>query len=215
MKIACLHTAQSNVDVFEQAARDLHIPEGTLKHQVMAHLLAQAEAAGGMTPEIEKETIAALAELRTDADVVLLTCSTLGSAANYLAQDPGIVRVDLALAQEAAKAGAPIVVLCAAPTTIKPTAALFRAVAPKAPLAIELIPHAWETFKAGQMAEYFKLIAERAQQALDEGAGCVALAQASMAGAKNLLSHPKVLTSPHSALRREWTRLQAIFGTEA
>ncbi|WP_029593171.1 hypothetical protein [Franconibacter pulveris] len=215
MKIACLHTAQSNVEVFEQAARDLHIPEGTLKHQVMAHLLAQAEAAGGMTPEIEKETIAALAELRTDADVVLLTCSTLGSAANYLAQDPGIVRVDLALAQEAAKAGEPIVVLCAASTTIKPTAALFRAVAPKAPLAVELIPHAWDTFKAGQMTEYFALIAERAQQALDEGAGCVALAQASMAGAKNLLPHPKVLTSPHSALRREWTRLQAIFGTEA
>ncbi|MDU6924467.1 glutamate racemase [Franconibacter helveticus] len=217
MKIACLHTAQSNVDVFEHAAREVGIPAGTLSHQVMPHLLAQAEAVGGMTPEIEKETIAALAELRTDADVVLLTCSTLGSAANYLAQDPGIVRVDLALAQEAAaaRAGGPVVVLCAAPTTIKPTAALFRAVAPNAPLAVELIPGAWDAFKAGQLEAYFAMIAERAQQALDEGAGCVALAQASMAGAKSRITHPKVLTSPHSALHREWTRLQSIFGAQA
>ena len=221
MKIACLHTAQSNVDVFEHAAREVGIPAGTLSHQVMPHLLAQAEAAGGMTPEIEKETIAALAELRTDADVVLLTCSTLGSAANYLAQDPGIVRVDLALAQEAAaaaaaaRAGGPVVVLCAAPTTIKPTAALFRAVAPNAPLAVELIPGAWDAFKAGQLEAYFAMIAERAQQALDEGAGCVALAQASMAGAKSRITHPKVLTSPHNALHREWTRLQSIFGAQA
>lgn len=216
MKIACLHTAQSNAEVFEHAARELAIPEGTLSHKVMPHLLAQAEAAGGMTAEIEKEAIAALADLRTDADVVLLTCSTLGSAANYLAQDPGIVRVDLALAQEAAAAaaGKPVVVLCAAPTTLKPTAALFRAVAPNAPLAIELIPGAWDLFKAGQQEDYFALIAAQAQKALDEGAGCVALAQASMAGAKSFIPHPQVLTSPHSALRREWARLTAIFGPE-
>ncbi len=94
MKIACLHTAQSNVAVFDKAARALNLPQDALTHKVMPHLLEQAQAAGGVTPEIEKETIAALADLRTDADVVLLTCSTLGGAADFLAQDPGIMRVD-------------------------------------------------------------------------------------------------------------------------
>ncbi len=99
MKIACLHTAQSNVAIFDEAARALDLPQDALTHKVMPHLLDQAQAAGGVTPEIEKETIAALADLRTDADVVLLTCSTLGGAADFLAQDPGIMRVDRALAQ--------------------------------------------------------------------------------------------------------------------
>ena len=216
MKIACLHTAQSNVEVFDNAARDVGLPAGTLSHRVMPHLLAQAEAAGGMTVEIEKEAIAALAELRTDADTVLLTCSTLGTAANYLAQDPGIVRVDLALAREAAAVagGQPIVVLCAALTTLKPTAALFRAVAPTAPLAVEFIPGAWDLFRAGQQEAYFQLIADYAQQAFAKGAGCVALAQASMAGACALFANPKLLASPHIALKREWARLQSIFGPQ-
>ncbi len=113
MKIACLHTAQSNVAVFDKAARALNLPQDALTHKVMPHLLEQAQAAGGVTPEIEKETIAALADLRTDADVVLLTCSTLGGAADFLAQDPGIMRVDRALAQATVTAGQPVVVLCA------------------------------------------------------------------------------------------------------
>ncbi|WP_105629831.1 glutamate racemase [Cronobacter sakazakii] len=201
MKIACLHTAQSNVAVFDEAARALNLPQDALTHKVMPHLLEQAQAAGGVTPEIEKETIAALADLRTDADVVLLTCSTLGGAADFLAQDPGIMRVDRALAQADVTAGQPVVVLCAAPTTLHPTAALFRATLPQTtPLGVELIPDAWALFESGQHDAFHQRVAEAAQQAFARGAGCVALAQASMAGAERYFSPPKLLTSPRAAL---------------
>ncbi|EOC0056270.1 glutamate racemase [Cronobacter turicensis] len=209
MKIACLHTAQSNVAVFDEAARALNLPQDALTHKVMPHLLEQAQAAGGVTPEIEKETIAALADLRTDADVVLLTCSTLGSAADFLAQDPGIMRVDRALAQAAATAGQPVMVLCAAPTTLHPTAALFRAtLAPTTPLGVEIIPDAWALFQSGQHEAFHQRIAEAAEQAFARGAGCVALAQASMAGAERYFSHPKLLTSPRAALAQIVARVE-------
>ncbi|EOW6702781.1 glutamate racemase [Cronobacter malonaticus] len=210
MKIACLHTAQSNVAVFDEAARALNLPQDALiTHKVMPHLLEQAQAAGGVTPEIEKETIAALADLRTDADVVLLTCSTLGSAADFLAQDPGIMRVDRALAQAAATAGQPVVVLCAAPTTLHPTAALFRAtLPPTTPLGVEIIPDAWALFQSGQHDAFHQRVAEAAQQAFARGAGCVALAQASMAGAERYFSHPKLLTSPRAALAQIVARVE-------
>ncbi|ELY7487926.1 glutamate racemase [Cronobacter turicensis] len=209
MKIACLHTAQSNVAVFNEAARALNLPQDALTHKVMPHLLEQAQAAGGVTPEIEKEAIAALADLRTDADVVLLTCSTLGPAADFLAQDPGIMRVDRALAQAAVAAGQPVMVLCAAPTTLHPTAALFRAtLAPTTPLGVEIIPEAWALFQSGQHEAFHQRIAQAAEQAFARGAGCVALAQASMAGAERYFSHPNLLTSPRAALAQIVARVE-------
>ncbi|EKY3196331.1 glutamate racemase [Cronobacter turicensis] len=209
MKIACLHTAQSNVAVFNEAARALNLPQDAITHKVMPHLLEQAQAAGGVTPEIEKEAIAALADLRTDADVVLLTCSTLGPAADFLAQDPGIMRVDRALAQAAATAGQPVMVLCAAPTTLHPTAALFRAtLAPTTPLGVEIIPEAWALFQSGQHEDFHQRIAQAAEQAFARGAGCVALAQASMAGAERYFSHPNLLTSPRAALAQIVARVE-------
>lgn len=86
MRIACLHTAASNAAVFDAAC-----PAGVrLTHAVRPDLLAAAEAAGGLTPEIAAATAEALRGLEGDA--VLLTCSTLGPAAG------GALRADAALA---------------------------------------------------------------------------------------------------------------------
>ncbi|HUN50891.1 MAG TPA: hypothetical protein VMU42_07235, partial [Candidatus Sulfotelmatobacter sp.] len=75
MAIACLHTAESNVAVFDAAAAALG---ANLTHLVRADLLQAAEAAGGMTPAVAARTAALLHRLAEDADAVLLTCSTLG-----------------------------------------------------------------------------------------------------------------------------------------
>lgn len=72
--IACLHTAQSNIAVFETAAREVGFPPSVLSHEVRADLLARAEEAGGVTDEIADETAAALQALSHMADVVILTC---------------------------------------------------------------------------------------------------------------------------------------------
>ena len=187
MKIACLHTAESNVAVFE-AAR----PDGvSLSHAVRPDLLAAAEAEG-LTPAIAAATIEALGAM--DGDAVLLTCSTLGPAAGAA----GAVRADAALADAAVATGGTVEVLCAAPSTLAATAELFGAAAGHtgARVVVRLVPGAWPLFHAGDHAGYAALIARDAETSR---ADVVALAQASMAPAARMTACP-VLTCPQAAL---------------
>ena len=82
--IACLHTAPGNEALFEQAAEDVGLPVGVLRHITMPQLLRAAEAAGGLTPAIEDDVIRVLTSLSRDASAVMLTCSTLGPAVDRL-----------------------------------------------------------------------------------------------------------------------------------
>ena len=189
MKIACLHTAESNVAIFE-AAR----PDGvSLTHVVRPDLLAAAEA-GGLTPEIAAATARALNVLRDSADAVVLTCSTLGPAAGAA----GALRADAALAEAAVAGGGAVEVLCAAPSTLAATAALFGAAARRtgARVTIRLVPGAWALFHAGDHAAYAERIARDAEASR---ADVVVLAQTSMAPAAGLTERA-VLTCPGIAL---------------
>lgn len=47
LRIACLHTVDSNVAVFSAAAQGLDV---SLSHSVRSDLLSRSEAAGGLTP---------------------------------------------------------------------------------------------------------------------------------------------------------------------
>jgi hypothetical protein len=187
MRIACLHTAESNVAIFEAAC-----PEGVrLSHAVRPDLLAAAEAEG-LTPAITAATVEALEAL--DADTVLLTCSTLGPAAGAT----GALRADAALAEAAVSGGGAVEVLCAAPSTLAVTAELFGAAASDtgARVTIRLVPGAWDLFHSGDHAGYAALIARDADASR---ADVVALAQASMAPAAALTTRA-VLTVPQAAL---------------
>ncbi len=191
MRIACLHTAASNVVLFE-AAR----PDGVrLSHAVRPDLLAAAEAEG-LTPAIAAATAEALGALAKDegTDAVLLTCSTLGPAA----EAAGALRADAALAEAASAGGGTVEVLCAAPSTLTVTAELFGAAAGRtgARVTVRLVPGAWGLFHAGDQAGYAALIARDAEASR---ADVVALAQASMAPAAQLTARP-VLTCPEAAL---------------
>jgi hypothetical protein len=190
-RIACLHSAASNIAVFEAAARDL--PGITLRHELREDLLREAEAAGGLTAAIAERTAAALSALATAGDPVLLTCSTLGPAI----AGTTALRVDAALAREAAARGGRVVVLCAVETTIGPTRDIFAAAGVAAEL--RLVPDAWAAFRAGDVTRYHALIRAAAEAALAEGASSVALAQASMAGAAE--GDPRILASPAAGLR--------------
>lgn len=205
MRIACLHAAQSNIAVFEAAAAELGVPPGALLHVVRPDLLAATEKAGALTAQIASETAAVLKGLSNDADAVLLTCSALGPAVAALASPvrERIVRVDAALAQDAFKQAGKVVVLCATEATISPTTQLFEAAASRtgASLDVRLVPGAWAAFKSADTQAYFSLLAEAADAAYAEGAGIVALAQASMAPAAVLVTAgPRPLTSPASGL---------------
>jgi hypothetical protein len=128
VRIACLHTAKSNVPVFESALRELDLIGVELRHSVRPDLLAAAEQAGGLTPAIAQRTRDALRALCADADAVLLTCSTLGPAVAEAAATTSVplLRVDGALARQAVRDGGKIVVLCAVETTLEPSRHLFE-----------------------------------------------------------------------------------------
>src|SRR5579863_714126 len=106
-RIACLHTAASNVLVFDAALREMGLVGVELRHAVRADLLAAAERTAGLTPAIVQQTGDALRALCADADAVLLTCSTLGPVAEATAPTAPVpvLRVDAALAREAVRDG--------------------------------------------------------------------------------------------------------------
>lgn len=218
LNIHCLHSANSNIAVFEAARRRLGNPRLMLKHRVRSDLLAAAEAAGAPTPEVLQKTAAELRLLARGGDAVLLTCSTLGEAVPLAARDLSmpVLRVDEALAAAAVAAGGAVIVLCAAGTTTGPTRLLFEklAMASGATVEVRLVPGAWEAFRAGDSDRYFALVAEAADGAAAEGA-TVALAQASMAGAVPLVRRQPPLTSPDAGLAAALAAAEASAGSGA
>ncbi|UPY38370.1 hypothetical protein [Sediminicoccus sp. KRV36] len=189
LTIACLHTAHSNVPLFEAAAQAL--PGGALRltHHVHPALLREP------TPDTLREAATLLHDLAQVADAVLLTCSTIGAAA-ALAQDAArpVLRADGALAEAATRTGGRVQVLYAAPTTRAPTQAVFEAAAARtgATLHLHLVEGAWAMFLAGDLAAYHARIAETARGL----PGRIVLAQASMAGAAALMPEAPPLTVP-------------------
>jgi hypothetical protein len=204
MRIACLHSAESNVAVFARAARSLGLPEDALTHTVRPDLLLAAEYTGGLDVESEREAAHALEELARTADAVLLTCTTLGPAATRAAPRAAapVLRADAALAEAAVRNGGRVAVLCAAETTLEPTARLFAAAARAtgAEVSVRLVHGAWPMFREGNLAGYHAAIAAEAEAARAAGADVVALAQASMAGAAALARGIPPLASPQVAL---------------
>ncbi len=200
MIIACLHTAESNIAIF-----DAERPEGVdLRHTVRADLLAAADK--GLTPEVTSVARHSLMKAAAGADAALLTCSTLGPVTDGLEADIPVLRVDAALAEAACAPGGDVAVICAAPSTLAPTRALFQAEAAKtgANVRIMLVEGAWETFLSGDQDAYLRAIANVADRA---GADVVALAQASMAPAA-AMTRREVLTSPKAALRAVLTAVR-------
>ncbi|MFJ8565677.1 aspartate/glutamate racemase family protein [Streptomyces sp. NPDC093514] len=207
-----LHTSPVHVPVFD-ALRDRDHPGAVLRHLVAPELLDRARTAG---PE---SVIPALRGLLTEAGVgagvgaqagaeagpgaVLVTCSTIGAAAESLAPALGVpvLRVDRPMAAAAVCAGRRIAVLAALESTLAPTRELLAEEAGERPVSIRthLVAGAWERFEAGDTAGYLARVAEAAGSVT--GADVIVLAQASMAGAADLVtSRVPVLSSPAPGL---------------
>jgi hypothetical protein len=204
MRIGCLHTAESNVALFNAAREGLDI---RLVHHVRPDLLEATEREGGLTAAIAAETIWALRQLEGEADAVVLTCSTLGPAVN-LVPEPRVpwVRADAVLADFAVTQGRHIAVLCAAEATLVSTTELFNAAAARLEtdpqIDVWLVPGAWAAFRDSNIALYYLMLAEAADAAYSGSADVVVYAQASMAGAALDARHGIPLTSPRAALER-------------
>lgn len=222
MRIACLHTAVTNVGIYDRALAALSVPSVELVHRVRPDLLDVAEAAGSLTAAVRGRTTDAIVELAADADAVLLTCSTIGPVADHLASTGvQVARVDRAVAQEAVAvarratslsgraASARVAVIVAAPTTVESTSALFAEVVAPADgdvrVEVQLAEGAWESFRSGDHDGYAATVAASADAALAAGASVVALAQSSMEPAVGRCLRAPVLSPPTVALRAALT----------
>lgn len=200
--IACLHAARSNIEVFEQALTTLDYDDVELLHRVESDLFAQTQGEQGVTPEIVAATRRAIEELCQQADVVIVTCTTLGVAVWEAEFSKPVLRVDATLAKVASRYHGTILVLCTAQSTLESTTQLFSAFIPGDRLYVELVPRAWAWFNQGDINGYHQQIADYIQQRPECALGCIVLAQASMSGAEKLVNSTlAVLSGPQVSLQ--------------
>jgi len=199
--LTLFHTTASNETLFRTLLAEMG-PEIPSRHVLAAELLDRATTQGRVTPEIAVEVKDRLrAALDDGARLLLCTCSTLGTCADEL-NDPRVLRVDRAMAQRAVAKGGRVLVAACVASTIDPTVKLLRESAPETTqIETLLMADLWPHFQVGEHMVYWQRIAER----LHERAStfdCVVLAQASMAGAADLLHDlpVPVLSSPRIGL---------------
>ncbi|HBV90832.1 MAG TPA: glutamate racemase [Pantoea sp.] len=165
----------------------------------MPALLAEAECSGGMTTGLRRRIAQMIETLLPQFDAVLITCSTLGPVAGDFSAQDRVMRTDGMLAEALQRQAGRTVALCAAESTLAATRTLFCQRGSQTEIA--LVEGAWAAFKAGDTTRYFALIAAAAEQAYQQGAIAVALAQSSMTPvALQFPAARRPLTGPHLAL---------------
>jgi hypothetical protein len=203
--LTLFHTAASNETLFRSLLAEMG-PEIPARHVVAADLLDRAAARGRVTNEIAAETRDRMrAALEDGSRMLLCTCSTLGTCADQM-NDPRVLRIDRAMARRATAQGGRVLVAACVASTLDPTVSLLRETVPQARIEttqIETLLRAalWPRFQAGERDLYWQGIAERLREHA-AGFDCIVLAQASMAGAADLLGDLPipVLSSPRIGL---------------
>jgi Asp/Glu/Hydantoin racemase len=203
-RVVMIHTVASLPTTFDQLAAEL-LPGVEVEHVVDEALLQETMRAGGLTDDVRARFADdAGRALATAPDAVVLTCSSVGPAADGL----DVQRIDQAMAERAVELGARIGVAATVPTTLGPTSELIERAARAAGRPVEvrtaLVEGAFDALRGGRPEDHDRLV----MAALRELAGwadVVVLAQASMAralvGASHVAGVP-VLTSPRLGVER-------------
>lgn len=213
-KVVLIHTVDGNIKVFGDLVQEI-APDLPTEHVVDESLLGDTIAAGVLTDEVRQRfRERAEAARRDGADVILLTCSSVGPSVDGLSDELGVrvLRVDDAMAERAVELGPSIGVAATLPTTLGPTAELIqRAAAGKAQdvqVTTRLAEGAFAALRAGDGARHDALV-KAALEELAATVDVIVLAQASMAravsGATSLTVGERtvpILTSPRLGVER-------------
>lgn len=212
-----LHTVPALAPTFDALVADA-VPGAHREHVVDAWMLETA-IAGGVTPAVSERVASHLRHLaESGADAILVTCSSIGEAAEAVADSLPIpvIRVDAAMAAQATRLAresdsAHIVVLATNTGTLGPTTRLIeREAAAQGVAAVvtaSVVEGAAAARAAGDQATHDRLIAEAVREAAvpsdGDKAAVLVLAQASMAGAAESAGVAiPVLTSPAGGVAR-------------
>lgn len=187
-RLAFIHTVPLLVERFRDLARR-ELDDWTSYAVVDESLLLDTIAGGEVSPKtIQRLAGYVFAAADAGADAVVVTCSTLGSAADAIrAVSPvPLFRIDRGMADAAVRQARRIGVLATLPTTLGPTAALLRQAAAEADARCEiselLCEGAFARLRAGDRPAHDAAV-RAGFSALAEGVDIIVLAQASMADA--------------------------------
>lgn len=196
--LTLLHTAESHVPAFAELAARI-APDAPLTQQVRADWLARAQAGGdaALADEIAQS-------VRAADGPVIVTCTTIGD----MAEAAGAQRIDRPMMARAAEIGGPVLMAYCLASTEETSMRALRDAFDAAGKPVDITPlflgKYWPFFEAGETAEFHAMLAAAIENVAEGNPpACIVLAQASMAGAADRLSHLgfRVLNSPELALR--------------
>jgi Asp/Glu/hydantoin racemase len=219
-RLALIHTVGTLAPVFGKLADEL-IPAVERMEIVDEALLSETIAAGGI-PDATAERLEGHVDraIAGGADLVLVTCSSVGPAVEAIYDRRGLplLRVDEALADRAHELGSRIGVIATLSTTLEPTADLIRrrgALLGRDEDAFTIITHlcegAFAALKAGDLDRHDGLVREGLRTLLPQ-VDVMVLAQASMARVADALDPAEtggtpILSSPRLGMERVAARL--------
>ena len=187
-KIAILHTSFVFVSV-EPVINNLIaelIPDAEVMHFVDSDVLATVQRENGISRKSEERmTHLAQAAEAAGADIIFSACSSLGPALDVAARNvhTPVVKIDEAMALQAATEGNRVGVLATVPTTLGPTSDLIQAKADELGRSISieqrLCEGAFAVLMSGDREKHDAMIIEQATD-LAQKVDLIVLAQASM-----------------------------------
>lgn len=219
-----IHTVPSLRPTFEALAHDAD-PTLEIRHVTDESLLADAIEAGSV-PEATEERLTQRIRSALDdgADLVVVTCSSMGGATEAIAKREGwpVERIDVAMADRAIDLGERIAVLATLPSALAPTAALVEARAAERGVTIELVrglaSGAFAALQAGDGERHDELVREAFRGVLGR-VDVIVLAQASMGRVVDSLGAEAegtpILVSPALGVERVVRRLHPRRGAAA
>jgi hypothetical protein len=198
--ITFLHTAEVHIETFSTLVeQQLNI---TSQHIVKSELLEEA-INNGVSTALENNIEQLCLEIAKESQLVVCTCSTLGQIAEKVMLENGsyVIRIDRAMADLAVTTGNRILVLAALQSTLEPTTYLMSSSQQNQQtenvITYCLVDNCWDYFLQGEQNTYLQSIADVIEQKQSDY-DCIVLAQASMAGAIELIKYKRapILSSP-------------------
>lgn len=206
-----VHTSATLVPLFQQLSAEFLTGVETF-NIVDDSLIKDVIKKGELMPNTAARVVQHIqAAEAAGADVILVTCSSIGQAietAATLASVP-VIRVDQAMADEAVQTGNRIGVIATLPTTLAPTSDLVKRRAAFAnknvSITAKLCDGAFEALMSGNAAKHDEMVAKALKELMLE-VDVIVLAQASMARVVEALSAEEkrvpILASPAIAMKK-------------
>lgn len=206
-----VHTSATLVPLFQQLTSE-HLSGVETFNIVDDSLIKDVIKKGKLMPNTAARLVNHVkAAEEAGADVILVTCSSIGVAietAATLCTVP-VVRVDQAMADEAAQISNKIGVIATLPTTLEPTSDLVRrraiAAGKEVTITSKLCEGAFEALMSGNAAKHDEMVAKALKELMQE-VGVIVLAQASMARVVDSLTDAEkvvpILASPAIAMKK-------------